>query len=91
MSGDDVQSEAQLIMRFESGEAAEMVLEALAPDNEPLPRGLRISVQREGSAVIFKISSKRSVMSLLATLDDIISMAALAERSIRIAIGSGSS
>jgi len=80
-----VLSEAELVMRFQE-DVAELVLKALSPDNEPLPPGLRVRAYRDGDAVIFKISCRRSIKSLLATLDDILSMAILALKAVR-AIG----
>ena len=73
LGGQPVESEAELRMRFESELMAELVMKALQPDNEPLPSGLHITVRRDGSILIFKVRSKRPIMSLLATLDDIIS------------------
>ncbi len=73
LGGQPVESEAELRMRFESELMAELVMKALQPDNEPLPSGLHITVRRDGSTLIFKVRSKRPIMSLLATLDDIIS------------------
>ena len=78
-----VESEAELCMEFEDEVLAELILRSLQPDNEPLPRGLAISVRRDGSKVIFRISSQRPVSSLLATIDDIIVMTLVALRSIR--------
>lgn len=79
MSPEDqpVESKAELRMRFESEFMAELVMKALQPDNEPLPRGLSIIVERDGRTLVFEVKSRRPIMSLLATLDDIISSAIL--------------
>jgi len=85
-----VPSEAELVMKFEDEKLAELVLKSLSPDNEPLPTGLRIVAHRDGKAVVFKIYCKRPIKSLLATLDDIVSMAILALKAVRV-IGAESS
>jgi len=77
MSGQPVKSEAELRMKFETESAARLVEKSLQPDNEPLPKGLRIGVKRKGRLLVFKVSSERPLMSLLATLDDVIASAAL--------------
>ncbi|HDD42609.1 MAG TPA: hypothetical protein ENF79_02875 [Nitrososphaeria archaeon] len=83
LEGQPVESEAELRMRFESELTAELVMKALQPDNEPLPSGLHITVKRAGSTLIFKVRSKRPIMSLLATLDDIISSTILVLRAAK--------
>ena len=71
-------------MHFEEERIAELVMKALAPDNEPLPKGLSIEMHREGNAVIFKILCSRSVKSLLATLDDILAMSILTLKCLKV-------
>jgi len=80
-----VEAEAELLMSFESGGLAELVLRSLEPDNEPLPEGLRLDVEREGRTIRFRIYSSRPVSSLLATIDDILAMAALVLRVVKAA------
>ncbi len=85
MSSEVVEAEAELLMSFESGGLAELVLRSLEPDNEPLPEGLRLDVEREGRTIRFRIYSSRPVSSLLATIDDILAMAALVLRAVKAA------
>ena len=84
MSKSDISMEAELVMHFEEEGIAELVMKALAPDNEPLPKGLSIEMRREGNAVIFKILCSRSVKSLLATLDDILAMSILTLKCLKV-------
>lgn len=81
--GAEIHTEAELTMCFEEEHVAEILMRALAPDNEPLPSGLDIEVLRRGKTVIFKIFCYRSVKSLLATLDDILSMSVLVLKCLR--------
>ena len=85
MSSEVVEAEAELLMSFESGGLAELVLRSLELDNEPLPEGLRLDVEREGRTIRFRIYSSRPVSSLLATIDDILAMAALVLRAVKAA------
>ncbi len=84
MSSDGTFMEAELTMHFVNERIAELVMKSLAPDNEPLPRGLSIEMRQEGDAVIFKVLCNRPVRSLLATLDDIISMSLLVLRCLKV-------
>jgi len=85
VSSEVVEAEAELLMSFESGGLAELVLRSLEPDNAPLPEGLRLDVEREGRTIRFRIYSSRPVSSLLATIDDILAMAALVLRVVKAA------
>ncbi len=77
-----VECEAKLRMRFEDDSIADLIMKALQPDNEPLPRNLELSVRRSDDAVIFEIRANRPIQSILATLDDIIASTILALRII---------
>lgn len=83
MSDADVFIEAELAMRFIDEKVTEVVTRALAPDNDPLPSGLNLEMLRDGNVVIFRILCRRPVRSLLATLDDILSMSILALKCLR--------
>ena len=83
LSGQPVKSEAELKMEFDSELTAELVMRSLQPDNEPLPKGLSITVSRDGHLLIFKVRSERPIMSLLATLDDIIASTILVLKAIQ--------
>jgi hypothetical protein len=58
---------------FESEEEAKTTLSAISPDNSPLPEGLAIDCDLEGQKVNITIHSSRSLDSLAATLEDIMS------------------
>lgn len=69
---------------FENVEEAEIALESIQPDNYPLPRGLDLSMWVEGKKLKVYVESDRTILSLLSTLDDILSMINLALRTIKI-------
>ncbi|MCS7125391.1 MAG: KEOPS complex subunit Pcc1 [Aigarchaeota archaeon] len=76
-----VKASATLILRFENAEIAEIALKSIQPDNYPLPRDLLIKMDIKDCEVYIYVESDRTVLSLLTTLDDILSMMNLALKS----------
>jgi hypothetical protein len=64
---------ATIKLDFQSPDLAKHILEAIAPDNTPLPSGLLIDCSVEGSKLLITIQCERSISSLGATLEDIMS------------------
>jgi hypothetical protein len=60
-------------LEFESEENTETILSAISPDNYPLPEGLEIDCVRAGLKLNITIESSRSLESVAATLEDIMS------------------
>lgn len=58
---------------FDSEEKARRTLSAISPDNSPLPEGLEIECSLDNQKVNVTIRSSRSLESLAATLEDIMS------------------
>ncbi|MGD9394915.1 MAG: KEOPS complex subunit Pcc1 [Candidatus Thorarchaeota archaeon] len=58
---------------FESEEDAIRTLSAISPDNSPLPEGLEIECALDNQKLNVTIQSSRSLESLAATLEDIMS------------------
>lgn len=77
MRGEPIRTWVEL--EFSEAEASQTVFRAISPDNEPLPPGLELSAELKGSKIILSIRCERSLQSLLATLDDLLHMLALAE------------
>ncbi|MHA1964393.1 MAG: KEOPS complex subunit Pcc1 [Candidatus Thorarchaeota archaeon] len=63
----------QIQIDFESEEKARRTLSAISPDNSPLPEGLEIECNLDNQKINVKIRSSRSLESLAATLEDIMS------------------
>jgi hypothetical protein len=78
-----IECEARVRMCFEDSSTAEIVMMALQPDNEPLPRGIELSARMSGREVVFEVRSRRPIMSLLATIDDILASAMLALKALQ--------
>lgn len=78
-----VKTTAKLELTFENTEEAEIALKSLQPDNYPLPHGLELSMKVKGNRLEVYIECERNLLSLLNTLDDILSMVNLAFKSIK--------
>ncbi|MGY5871972.1 MAG: KEOPS complex subunit Pcc1 [Candidatus Thorarchaeota archaeon] len=64
---------ATIKLDFQSPSVAKQILEAISPDNTPLPKGLAINCSVEETKLIITIQCDRSIESLGATLEDIMS------------------
>ncbi|MFQ6076445.1 MAG: KEOPS complex subunit Pcc1 [Candidatus Bathyarchaeia archaeon] len=72
-------------MSYETQEEAEAVAKAVSPDNAKTPLGLVVETSTEGRTVITRIDCQRSLKTLLATLDDLLSSIQVAEKTLRVA------
>ena len=64
---------ATIKLDFQSSVVAKQILEAISPDNTPLPKGLTIDCSVKGTKLLITIECERSIDSLGATLEDIMS------------------
>ncbi|MHA1136393.1 MAG: KEOPS complex subunit Pcc1 [Candidatus Thorarchaeota archaeon] len=71
---------ATIKLDFQSPDVAKRILEAITPDNTPLPKGLAIDCSVEESKLLITIECERSISSLGATLEDIMSAIDLSMR-----------
>jgi tRNA threonylcarbamoyladenosine modification (KEOPS) complex Pcc1 subunit len=65
---------------FQSSDVAKHILDAITPDNTPLPSGLTIECSVKGTELLITIQCERSISSLGATLEDILSAIDLSVR-----------
>ncbi len=70
---------AQIVLCLQSSREAQVVLEAIKPDNFPLPPGMDISMEiTSGSRLKVSISCVEcNIMRLVATIDDVLEAAKL--------------
>jgi hypothetical protein len=64
---------ARIKIQLSSGAEAKRVYHAVCPDNQPLPAGLRIESHLDVDTLVFEIESTRSIDSLGATIEDLMS------------------
>lgn len=82
-----VKSSLRMKARFSDLREADIVLRALSPDNKPLPAGLELKAYRDGSSIHVSIQSKRPLLSLIYTADDILSKMVLAKKTLNATTG----
>jgi tRNA threonylcarbamoyladenosine modification (KEOPS) complex Pcc1 subunit len=73
---------AEIMIEFKSYEDATHIMEAINPDNSPLPPGITIQTQVEDTQLIIRIQCERGIDSLRATVEDIMSAIDLSARTI---------
>jgi hypothetical protein len=74
---------AVIELNLESSLEAEEVLQAISPDNFPLPPGLEIDSQVKDDFLIVEINCSRGPKSLGATVEDLMSAIDLSLRTMR--------
>ncbi len=73
---------ADIQLEFESHEDANQVLNAINPDNSPLPPGISIQTSVEQNRLLIRIECERGIDSLRATVEDIMSAIDLSLRTL---------
>ncbi|MFW9798885.1 MAG: KEOPS complex subunit Pcc1 [Candidatus Thorarchaeota archaeon] len=76
--------QVQIELSLKSSKEAAEVLQAIAPDNLPLPYGLSIDAHKNGNELIIKIHCLRDLRSLGATVEDMMSAIDLSLRTIQL-------
>jgi hypothetical protein len=74
--------DAEISLSYKIRKDAEAVTNAVFPDNIRVPYGLFIRTKRQGTNVVTKIECKKSLQTLIATIDDLLSAVSVAEKSI---------
>jgi len=75
--------EARISLMYEDERKAKAVLEAISPDNINAPTGLSIETFAEKNQVITVIKySEGNFLTLQSTIDDLLSCASVAEKSV---------
>jgi hypothetical protein len=64
---------ATIRLDFHSSEISKQTLEAISPDNTPLPSGLSIDCSIEETKLLITINCERTIDSFGATIEDIMS------------------
>lgn len=74
----------EIAIEYESSTQAEAIARALSPDNVKVPPGLTVVSKAEGKTLIATIRC-RSLKTLVATIDDLLSCVQAAERALQAA------
>ncbi len=76
--------QATLTLEYGDTKTAAAVAKAVSPDNSQAPAGLRVTTQRRGSCVVTEICLEGKIVTLVATIDDLLESASTAEKAIRV-------
>ncbi len=74
--------EAEISLSYETDRKAKAVVDAVSPDNVKVPEGLTIKTVKQGRNVLTHIKSRSSMLTFIATIDDLLAAVSVAERSI---------
>ncbi len=76
--------EAEISLSYKSDRQARAVADAVSPDNVKIPEGLTIKTVKQGRNVLTHIRCRSSMLTFIATIDDLLAAVSVAERSISI-------
>jgi hypothetical protein len=77
------ESEATITLEYDDAKTAEAVAAAVSPDNNKTPTGLTITTARNQNSVVTKVTTEGKILTLLSTIEDLLSSATLAEKTLR--------
>ncbi len=66
-------SKVRFEIEFRSQEDVMRVMNAIVPDNTPVPEGITITTDSANRCLLFQIVSERGLKSLASTLEDVMS------------------
>jgi hypothetical protein len=76
-------AQAEIVIHYENSSIAKAVAIALSPDNLTTPTGLTARTMRKQRKVITEIKCKGKIDTFIATIDDLLSSASIAENTLR--------
>lgn len=74
--------EAEIAISYGTITEANAVVDAISPDNERAPEGLVVKTTRLGRKVTTNIICRAGLLTFIATLDDLLEAASIAEKSV---------
>lgn len=75
--------ETLITIKFIDDETAQILLNAVTPDNIKLPKDLKIKMSRKGSEIKISIKCKKGIGSMLNTIDDLLECISAAEKVLK--------
>ncbi|MCW3981533.1 MAG: KEOPS complex subunit Pcc1 [Candidatus Bathyarchaeota archaeon] len=75
---------AELSFVYSDAKEAEAVAEAVTPDNFKVPEGLDVSSVAKNNELLSAVHCDKSLMTFLATLDDLLACISVAEKVVQI-------
>lgn len=74
--------EATVTLEYSDKKTAEAVVMAISPDNFKTPIGLQVKTIREDAKVVTQIQCEGKLLTLTATIDDLLFSASTAEKTL---------
>ena len=74
--------EAEISLPYKTDTEARAVADAVSPDNVKIPEGLTVKTVKQGKKVLTHIECRSSMLTFIATIDDLLASVSIAERSI---------
>jgi hypothetical protein len=74
--------EAEISLSYEGDKQAKAIADAVFPDNAKIPEGLTIKTVKRGRNVLTRVECRSSMLTFIATIDDLLGAVSVAERSI---------
>jgi len=75
--------QATIILEYSDDRTAKAVAKAVSPDNLKTPTGLKINTVNDTYRVITNIDCKGKIVTFIATIDDLLSSAIVAEKTLQ--------
>ncbi|MEM3731498.1 MAG: KEOPS complex subunit Pcc1 [Candidatus Bathyarchaeia archaeon] len=75
--------EAKIQIEYDDVKTAEAVAKAVSPDNIKTPKGLTVKTSWKNKHVYTEIKCKISLLTFIATIDDLLSAISTAEKTIK--------
>ena len=76
--------EATVTLEYADEKTAKAIAQAVSPDNFKTPIGLQVKTIRENNKVITQIQCEGKLATFTATIDDLLSSASTAEKTLHI-------
>jgi len=76
--------EARIVLEYGDKRVAKAVAAAVSPDNFKTPEGLSVETRCEDGKVVTTIKCRRSISSLIATVDDLLFCVSTAEKTLHV-------
>jgi len=79
--------QAKIILAYRNKREAEAVAKAVSPDNVKVPFGLSIKTAHRGAKVFTLVKCETTLLTFMATIDDLLCCASIAEKAFSVASG----
>jgi tRNA threonylcarbamoyladenosine modification (KEOPS) complex Pcc1 subunit len=74
--------QATVTLEYQNEKIAEVIAQAVSPDNFKVPVGLQVKTVRENSKVITQIQCEDKLTTFIATIDDLLFSVSTAEKTL---------